>query len=43
VTDRLAAIETRLAVLLVMVGALYILLGPALWLLLRIAAKVGAL
>jgi glutathione S-transferase len=45
--NRLAAIESRLAVLTWMVGstiALVVAVGtPALWLLLRVASKVGAL
>jgi hypothetical protein len=41
--NRLAGIETRLAVLMVMVGGIYALIAPALWLLLKIGAKVGAL
>ena len=45
--SRFASIETRLAVLAWMVGGLYALLlaigGPGIWLLLRVAAKVGAL
>ena len=39
---RLHGIETRLAVLMLMVGGLYALVAPAVWLLLRIGAKVGA-
>jgi hypothetical protein len=48
--NRLAGIETKLVgldgrvnLLTWMVGGLYLLGAPALWLLLRIAAKVGAL
>jgi hypothetical protein len=41
--NRLASIETRLAVLMVMVGGLYALCGSAIWLLIRVAAKVGAI
>ena len=41
--SRLASIETRLAVVMVMVAGLYALGAPAAWMLLRIAAKVGAL
>ena len=45
--SRLALIETRLVLLTWMVGGVYavvIVLGaPALWLLLRVASKVGAL
>ena len=45
--SRFASIKTRLAVLAWMVGGLYALLlaigAPSLWLLLRVAAKVGAL
>jgi hypothetical protein len=38
---RLAAIETRLAVLMVMVAGLYAGGTGAVWLLIRIAAKLG--
>lgn len=41
--SRLAAIDTRLAVLVVMVGGLYALIIPGLWLLPRVAYKSGAL
>lgn len=41
--ERLNAIETRLAVLMVMVGGLYAVAAPAIWLLARVAFKVGAL
>lgn len=45
--NRLAAIETRLTLLTWMVGGLYAVLVvfgvPALWLLVRVASKVGAL
>lgn len=41
--NRLSSIETRLAVLMVMVGGLYALLGPVLWLLIRISAKTGGM
>lgn len=45
--SRLAQIETRLVLLTWMVGGVYavvVILGaPALWLLLRVAAKLGAL
>jgi len=45
--NRLAAIESRLAVLTWMVGSTIALVAavgmPALWLLLRVASKVGAL
>jgi hypothetical protein len=48
--NRLAGIETKLVsmdgrmnLLTWMVGGLYVLGAPALWLLLRVAAKVGAL
>lgn len=41
--SRLAAIDTRLAVLVVMVGGLYALIIPGLWLLLPVAYKSGAL
>ena len=40
--NRLAGIETRLAVIMVMVGGLYAIAAPAIWLLIRVAAKVGA-
>ena len=45
--NRLAGVETRLTLLTWMVGGLYAVLVvfgvPALWLLLRVASKVGAL
>ena len=41
--NRLAGLETKVSVLMVMVGGLYALGAPALWLLLKIASKVGAL
>ena len=41
--NRLARIETKLSVLTWMVGGLYVFSAPMLWLLLRVAAKVGAL
>ena len=41
--NRLASVETRLAVLLVMVTGLYAIALPGAWLLLRIASKLGAL
>jgi hypothetical protein len=41
--NRLSTIETKVTVLMVMVGGLYALCAPGLWLLLRVAAKVGAL
>jgi hypothetical protein len=44
---RLAGIDKRLAILQIMVGGLYAILaligGPSIWLLVRVAAKVGAL
>jgi hypothetical protein len=40
--NRLAGIETKLAVLMWMVGGIYLAGLPALWLLARIAAKIGA-
>jgi hypothetical protein len=40
---RFSAIETRLAVLMVMVASLYALLLPGTWLLLRVAQEAGAL
>jgi hypothetical protein len=41
--SRLAGIETKLTVLMWMVGGVYVTGLPALWLLVRIAAKVGAM
>jgi hypothetical protein len=41
--SRLAASDTKVAVLMVMVGGLYALTGPMFWLLWKVAAKVGAL
>jgi hypothetical protein len=41
--NRLGAIETRLTLLTWMVASVVALLLPALWLLLRVAGKVGAL
>jgi hypothetical protein len=41
--DRLAAIETRLSVLTWIVGTHIALSVPIIWLLLRVAGKVGAL
>jgi len=42
--NRLASIETKLAVLMWMVGTFAIGIGaPAIWLLLKVASKVGAL
>jgi hypothetical protein len=41
--NRIAAIDTRLAVLMVMVGGLYVIGAPAVWLIVRVASKVGAL
>jgi hypothetical protein len=45
--NRLAKIETRIAVLAWMIGGIYVVLtllgGPAIWLLLRVASKLGAL
>jgi hypothetical protein len=40
--NRLSAIETRLAVLTWMVGAQIAFTVPVVWLLLRVAGKVGA-
>ena len=40
---RLTGIETRLAVLMVMVAGLYAVLLPGAWMLLRVAQKTGAL
>lgn len=39
----LAKLDTRLAVLMVMVGGLYAIIVPAAWLLLRMAFKGGTL
>ena len=39
---RLSSLETRLAVLMVMVGGLYAIALPAAWLLIRSAVKIGA-
>ena len=41
--NRLASLDTRLALLTLMVGGLYALILPAFWLLLRVAYKTGAL
>jgi hypothetical protein len=41
--NRLATIELQLAVLMFMVGGLYALGGPMLWLLIRLASKAGAI
>lgn len=41
--NRLSSVESRLAVLMVMVGGLYAMFTPVIWLLVRVAAKVGAL
>jgi hypothetical protein len=41
--NRLGAIDTRLSDLMVMVGGLYVVGGPAIWMLARVAFKVGAL
>ena len=43
IETRLTRVETRLGVLQWMVGGLYAFMVPALWLLLRVAAKMGAL
>jgi hypothetical protein len=40
--NRLSSVETRLAVLMVMVAGLYAIGAPAIWLLIRIAVKTGA-
>jgi hypothetical protein len=40
--DRLAGLETRMAVLMIMVAGLYAPLAPEIWMLLRIAAKLGS-
>lgn len=41
--DRLAGIQRRLSIIAWQVGALAVIGVPSVWLLLRIAAKVGAL
>lgn len=41
--SRLSSIESRLLVLMWMAGGLYAIGAPVVWLLLRIAAKTGAL
>lgn len=41
--SRLASIEMRLMVLMLMVGGLYAFGAPAVWLLIRVAAKLGAI
>ena len=41
--SRLAAIDTRLTVLTLMVAGLYAVGAPVVWLLIRVASKVGAL
>lgn len=41
--SRLSGIETRMAVLMVMIGGLYAIGAPAIWLLIRVAAKIGAI
>jgi hypothetical protein len=41
--EEVAAYDSDLRILKWMVGGLYVLGAPALWLLLRVAAKVGAL
>lgn len=41
--NRLAGLETKVSVLMVMVAGLYAIGAPALWLVLKIASKVGAL
>lgn len=41
--DRMAGIEAKVAVLVVMVVGLYAIALPSLWLVLRIARDVGAL
>ena len=41
--NRFAAIETRLAVLMVMVAGLYAVLLPGAWMLRRVAQRTGAL
>ena len=39
--SRLAGLETKVTVLMWMVGGLYVMGAPALWLLVRMAAKLG--
>lgn len=41
--SRLGNIERQLSLLTWMVGGIYVIGAPSLWLLLRIAAKIGAL
>lgn len=41
--NRLASLETKVSVLMAMVAGLYAIGAPALWVLLKIASKVGAL
>lgn len=41
--NRFHDIETRLAILMLLVGGLYAVAAPAIWLLIRVAFKVGAL
>jgi hypothetical protein len=41
--NRLAGVETKITLLLFMVGGLYAVGGSAIWLLVRVAAKVGAI
>lgn len=40
--NRLSSIELRLAVVMIMLGGLYAVGAWAIWLLIRVAAKVGA-
>ena len=41
--NRLASLETKLSILMVLVGGLYAVGGSALWLLIRVASKIGVL
>jgi hypothetical protein len=41
--NRLANLERQISILMVLVGGLYAIGGSALWLLIRVASKVGAL
>jgi hypothetical protein len=41
--NRLANLERQISILMILVGGLYAMGGSALWLLIRVASKVGAL
>jgi hypothetical protein len=41
--NRLANLETKISILMVLVGGLYAVGGSALWLLIRVASKLGVL